>query len=312
MRRGLVPILALSVAFAAPAAASDHLMTVSELSVSEGGDQSKRFVELVDPADEPFPAASYGLALFTGAGLFEGSQPIPAAALQALDGGQPYLLASNNSSAAGIRDQQLTIPLFTTAGQVCFYRNSDPTVASNRINCLRYGTITGPVSAGATNQGPTPGTGQSLQVCGSTTVVAAPTPKAANRCTGAGGGGGPGGDAGGTTDDNRKPKATLGGRRTQDVDKLAVTVTLDEAGTVSATGTVRVPNSSKTYRFKRARKTASAGRRVTLRLKLSRKAKRAVKRSLRRGRKLRAKLVVTGTDGARNRTTKRKTVRLKN
>ena len=66
--------------------------------------------------------------------------------------------------------------------------------------------------------------------------------------------------------DTRKPKATLGGRKTQDVDKLAVTVTLDEAGTVSATGTVRVPNSSKIYRFKRARKSATAGKRVKLRL----------------------------------------------
>ena len=84
---------------------------------------------------------------------------------------------------------------------------------------------------------------------------------------------------GGSATDTRKPHARLAGARTQDIDKLSVTVTLDEAGTVSATGTVRVQNSSKTYRFKLARKSARAGAKVKLRLKLSRKAKRAVKRS---------------------------------
>ncbi len=307
MRRGLVPILALSVVFAAPAAASDHLMIVNEVQLSEGGDAHDRFVELVDPVDEPFPNPTYGLAAYNGAGGGGVFEDISGNPFDLRDNTQPYLLSTPTSSAAGIRDAELNLAFPDGAGQICFTRNGSQ---NDRINCLRYGTITGPVSSGTSNQGPTPPTNMSLQVCGSTTVVAAPTPKAANNCSGGGGGPGPGG-GGGPGTDTRKPTARLGGKRTQDVDKLAVTVTLDEAGTVSATGTVRVPNSSKTYRFKRARKSARAGRRVTLRLKLSRKAKRAVKRSLRRGRKLRAKIVVSGVDGAKNRTTKRKTVRLK-
>lgn len=310
MRRGLVPILALSLVFVAPAAASEHLMIVSEIQLSEGGDSHKRFVELVDPVDEPFTAGQpYGLVRYDGAGGNAASFNFAPTLFASRNNTQPYLLATDSSSAAGVRDADLSLSLQEPSGQVCFYRSGDP---GNRINCLRYGTITSAVSAGTSNQGATPGTGQSLQVCGAGAVVAAPTPKAANNCSGVGGPiGGGGGGGGGSSDDKRKPKATLGGKKTQDVDKLAVTVTLDEAGTVSATGTVRVPNSSKTYRFKKARKSAKAGTRVKLRLKLSRKSKRAVKRALRRGRKLRAKLVVTGVDKAKNRTTKRKTVRLK-
>ena len=89
-----------------------------------------------------------------------------------------------------------------------------------------------------------------------------------------------------------------------------MTVTLDEDGTVSATATVRVPNSSKVYRFKKATKSARSGRKVTLRLKLSKKAKRAVKRALASGRKLRAKVKVTAADRAKNRTTKTRSIRL--
>ena len=42
---------------------------------------------------------------------------------------------------------------------------------------------------------------------------------------------------------------------------------------MSATGTVRVPNSSKVYRFKKAKKSAKAGKRVKLRLKLSKQGR---------------------------------------
>jgi hypothetical protein len=301
VRRPLALAVGLLALFATPAAASEHRMIVNEVDVSQTG---KQFVELIDPVDEPFPSPPYGLVVYSGAGIELDSQEIdPPGALALRDNTQPYLLAANAASSASTRDQELTVQLPTGAGQVCFYR-TDP---SNRINCLRYGTIASPKSAGTSNQGATPGTGKSLQVCGSTTGVATPTPKASNNCGGGGGGGG-----GGTTDDKRKPTAKLGGKKTQDVDKLAVTVTLDEDGTVSAAGTVRVPNSSKVYRFKKATKSARSGRKVKLRLKLSRKAKRAVKRALRSGRKLKAKITVTAVDKAKNKTTKRKTVRLKN
>jgi hypothetical protein len=125
-------------------------------------------------------------------------------------------------------------------------------------------------------------------------------------------GGGPTGGAptGTSPPDTTRPGTTLGGKKTQKLDKLAVTVTLAEAGTVSAGGTVQVPGASKVYRFKKAKKSARKGQRVKLRLKLSRKARRAVKRALRR-RKLKAKIKITATDKAGNKTSKRKTIRLK-
>jgi hypothetical protein len=205
----------------------------------------------------------------------------------------PYVVGKAGVSA---RDELLTLTIPNAPGKACFYRGA-PAASATVIHCLEYGSTR-------------PGCSAQLQPSESV-AFAAPTPGAQNSAGTAACGSSGGGGGGGTAGDTRRPTAKLGGKRTQDIDKLAVTVTLDEAGTVSATGTVRVPGSAKTYRFKRARKSATAGKRVKLRLKLSKKGKRAVKRSLRAGRKLRAKVTVTAADRAKNRTTKRKTVRLK-
>ncbi len=68
MRRTMALAIASLAVCATPAAASEHLMIVNEVGLSEGGDTSKQFIELIDPVDEPFPNPSYGVAGHNGAG----------------------------------------------------------------------------------------------------------------------------------------------------------------------------------------------------------------------------------------------------
>jgi hypothetical protein len=97
---------------------------------------------------------------------------------------------------------------------------------------------------------------------------------------------------------------------TQSLRKLRVTASMPEPGTITAGGTVSVPNSSRTYRLRTASAAAHAGASVTLRLELSRKARRAVLRALRRHRRIVAKVVVTVRDRAGNRRDAKRTIRL--
>ena len=286
MRR-LAIVVALVLAPSAQAA--DHLMHVNEVSVSPA-DATKQFVEFLDAGGEPFPETTYSLAILNSGGAIVQEQTFtqPHGFAFRTD---PYVVGKPGVAGA---DKPLTLTIPNAPGRACFYRGS-PAASAPVIHCLQYGS--------------TPA-GCSAQLQPSESVAfAAPTPGAQNSagtaaCGSSGGGGGAAGD-------KRKPKVKLGGKKTQEVDKLAVTVTLDESGTVSATGTVRVPNSSKVYRFKKARKSASSGKKVKLRLKLSKRAKGAVKRSLRSGRKLKAKVKVTAADKAKNKTTKGRSIRLK-
>jgi hypothetical protein len=284
--RRLAIVVALVLAPSAQAA--DHLMHVNEVSVSPG-DVTKQFVEFLDPG-EPFPQSTYSLAILDSGGAIVQEQTFTQPHGFALRT-DPYVVGKAGVSG---RDELLTLTIPNAPGKACFYRGS-PAASASVIHCLQYGVT----PAGSSAQ---------LQSCESV-AFAPPTPGAQNTAVAgacAGGGGG-----GGTAGDKRKPKTTLGGKKTQDIDKLAVTVTLDEDGRVSATATVRVPNSAKVYRFKRATKSARSGRKVKLRLKLSTKAKRAAKRALRSGRKLKAKVKVTAADKAKNRATKTRSIRLK-
>jgi peptidoglycan/xylan/chitin deacetylase (PgdA/CDA1 family) len=105
--------------------------------------------------------------------------------------------------------------------------------------------------------------------------------------------------------------ASLKVRASQDVDKLFVTASMAEAGTLSAAGSVNVPRASKVHRFKRVSANATPGTVVKLRLRLSKKRLRAVKRALRHHRKLKAKLTITARDRAGNTKTEKRTVRLR-
>jgi plastocyanin len=129
---------------------------------------------------------------------------------------------------------------------------------------------------------------------------------------GGGGGGGGGGPGPPPPPADTAPVSSLVSPPKQKVDRLYVRASMNEAGTLSAAGTVSVPaGAAKLYRFKRASRSVTANQSVKLRLKLSKKALRAVKRALHRGKKLRAKVAVTARDATGHETVRRQTVRLK-
>ena len=82
----------------------------------------------------------------------------------------------------------------------------------------------------------------------------------------------------------------VGARKTQDVDKLGLTLLLDEIADVTVTGSVVVPGASKVYRIKKVTKRVAAGKRTRIALKVSKKVRKAIKKALKRGQKLKAKL----------------------
>jgi hypothetical protein len=96
----------------------------------------------------------------------------------------------------------------------------------------------------------------------------------------------------------------------QSARNLRVAASMPEPGTITASGTVSVPNTSKTYRLRTASATADAGATVTLRLELSKKARRTVLRALKRHRRIVAKIVVTVRDRAGNTRDAKRTIRL--
>jgi hypothetical protein len=199
-------------------------------------------------------------------------------------------------------DASLTLAIPSTAARVCFMNPTAP------VHCLEL--------AGVALQ---PGQSAQLQSpCG--VVAAPPTPDAPNAACGGGGGGGggtPGGGGGtgggtGGTADTTAPSARLGGKARQDVDKVAISVELSEAAALTVSGTVNVPGAARTLRFKTVRRQAQAGQRLTVKLKLSRKARGAVKAALRRGRRIKASVKVSARDRAGNTTTRRRSIRLTN
>jgi hypothetical protein len=311
-----VVALALGLGLPPSAGASFHLNTVSE--VFPSATPSQQFVELRDPAAEPFPAPDdYWLALYDGAGNFQAKQQLPSAEYR--NSTAPYLVA-----ASAPFDRQLAFTLPTSAGQLCFFKGDPAVPGAFRVNCLGYGNISMPLG----DTGPLPPAGESLQrlTCGQV-GVAAPTRDATNAAcpfgTGGGGAGGGGGGAGGGGAggggagggggiDDQSPTVKLKASKRQDVDRLAVFVRSGEDGRVTVQASVAVPaGAARTLRFKTVRKSLRAGVRKKLRLRMKRSRKRAVKRALARGRRLRAKIKITVKDGAGNRTVKRVRVRLK-
>ncbi|MFL5895446.1 MAG: hypothetical protein ACJ76Z_10065 [Thermoleophilaceae bacterium] len=177
-------------ALAAPAHATFHLEKVNEVMLaSAGGDPSVQFVELLDHGgtEEQFTPvfAPYKLVVYDGAGNKLGEHVLTASGLSkaaAADG--PYLISTAPADAAfGVKgDEVLDMPLPQAAGQACFEANAQPSA----FNCMTWGPITKAVATNSNGtgsaQGPLPPPGQSDQRQADDSVVAAsPTPKAANR-----------------------------------------------------------------------------------------------------------------------------------
>jgi hypothetical protein len=296
MRRLLATTVVALVTLAAPAAAEHHLVRVDEVFPSPG-DPAASFVELRDPVSEPFLDGPFGLGAFDAANAPLSSQEIPEPVPFARST-QPFVYGG---SAVSGRGADLTMGIPSETARVCF------TDSAGQLGCLELAGLA--LQPGQSAQRQTP--------CG--LVAAAPTPGASNAPCGGGGGqpgggGGQtgGGEQGGTGGDVTAPRATLGGRARQDVDKLAIRVALSEAATLTVSGRVSVPRSraAATFRLKSVRREVRAGQRVTVRLKLSRRGRAAVKAALRRGLRVRARVKVSASDAAGNEVIRRRSVRL--
>jgi plastocyanin len=132
------------------------------------------------------------------------------------------------------------------------------------------------------------------------TVVVNPAPP---------GGGGGGGGTPGPAD--TAPVSSLVAASKQHIDRLFVRASMNEPGTLTASGTVAVPGgAAKLYRFKPASKQVSPNVPVKLALKLPKNASRAVKAALRHRRKLSAKVTLTARDATGHQTVRQQTIRL--
>jgi len=76
-------------------------------------------------------------------------------------------------------------------------------------------------------------------------------------------------------------------------------------------GRFNVPGAAKVYALKAASATIPTGGKATLKLKISRKAQKAIKSALRRHKTVKAKVTVTVTDAAGNRTIRTRVIRLR-
>jgi plastocyanin len=129
-----------------------------------------------------------------------------------------------------------------------------------------------------------------------------------NTAPGGGGGAGGGGTPGPA---DTAPVSSLVAASKQHIDRLFVRASMNEPGTLTASGTVAVPRgAAKLYRFKPASKQVSANVPVKLALKLPKNASAAVKAALRRGRKLSAKVTLTAKDATGHETVRKQTIRL--
>jgi hypothetical protein len=112
--------------------------------------------------------------------------------------------------------------------------------------------------------------------------------------------------------DTTPPQTTLTGKRTQDIDKLALTIGSDENAALNGRAVVKLPAvQRKLVRSRRATGNVSATATTKLRFKFAKKTLRQVKRALHNGKHLEAKISVTATDAAGNSITQTKTVKLK-
>jgi hypothetical protein len=304
---------------ATTASADHHLMRVDEVQLSSGGDQTKQFVEIVDSVAEPFPPSSgtYGLAAYDANGNLTGSQTFDPSDFPPPEPRHPFLIAPAGFAPAG--QAELTITLPQLRGQVCFTAHG----GSELVHCLGWGC---PAvlrsSKGGSQAGAAPPDGSSLQRTSSGSLgIGTPTPGGQNAsstptgCPSPGGPAGPGGGAGGGggTVDKTRPKVTTSSKKRQDIDKLSVSVKLSERAKLTVSGSVAVPGSSATLRFKTVRKTLAAGATKKIRLKLSHARLKKVKRALAKGHKLKAKLKLQAKDAAGNKSlAKRLSIKLTN
>lgn len=303
MRRTTITVLALALPLALPASAwaPDHRETVNEILLSTGGNASAQFVELRDTVGEPFPGPPYRLASYDSAGMPVASVTLPSLELAGA-GTNPYLVSTPAADAAFGVSADEPLPagfLPPTGGMVCFEQG----MGTRQIACVAYGC---PATTGASLV-VAPADGQSLQrQTNGAYALAGPTPKATNAsgkdaaCTG--GGGAP---------DTVAPDQFLAFTPKQDVDKLAITLALNEAASVAVKGSVNVPGAARRLKIKTVKQELAANVKQKFRLRLRRTALRAVRNALEDGKRLKAAVQITAEDAAGNGSTKTQKIKLK-
>ncbi len=172
MRLVHVAVVVVSICAASKAHAVDHLMRISEIGLSKGGDTTIQFVELEDTFGESFPNNPYTLELFDadGGSLGTVTLAIPASTTR-------YLVATANADAAYGTDADAGLTVALPAdGQACFTRGTF------RIHCVAWGCINTAIVSGNSQRAPSPPDDMSVQRQGNGTYqVATPTPGAANQ-----------------------------------------------------------------------------------------------------------------------------------
>jgi hypothetical protein len=110
--------------------------------------------------------------------------------------------------------------------------------------------------------------------------------------------------------DTTRPSLLTGGPSHQDIDTLYVRASMNEAGRLTAKGTVRISSSTRIYRLKSVTRTAPRNTPMKLRLRLAMKAKRSARRAMKRGRTVRARVTLLATDAAGNTSRSTRSIRL--
>jgi hypothetical protein len=96
----------------------------------------------------------------------------------------------------------------------------------------------------------------------------------------------------------------------QRLTRLRVRAAMPERGTITVGGTIEIPAGRKARKLKAVAAAVTAGRVVTVRVKLAKKVSKAARKALERHVKVRARLTVTAVDAAGNRTAQKRVVRL--
>ncbi len=280
--------------------------------INEVGLGDASFIELLDPADEPFPSdqGPYKVVVFDGAGARTGAHGVSASLLQGRDNTQPLLISSAGANSAyGVTgDETLSVAL-PSPGQACFTKGAGET----KVNCVSWGCVVTAVSPSSTRiPAPGPGSSAQRQGIGSTTFqLAAPTPKATNvagsaaaACGPAGGAPPAAGGQGAPTPDpagartTKVPKLTVRGGSTLTIRGGAASLTLAcAAGGADCRGRATLTSAGAGTSAKKATTLGSTAVRITegTSAKVKIKLSAAGKKLLKKARRVRARLTVTLT-----------------
>ncbi len=93
--------------------------------------------------------------------------------------------------------------------------------------------------------------------------------------------------------------------------KLRVQASMAEKGKIAVRGTVSVPNAAKVFKLRPVSVNATAGKTVTILVKLPKQALKAVRGALKRGKRVKASLTIIANDAAGNKKAEKRSVRLR-